>query len=110
MDIGTLLLMAGVSYAFGIFWYSLLPGSIPDHTWRVAAFPFFFIFLGETFASYGPAFGGLHPITVVIASLVGILVDWAIREARHPYLSHEPDVEEPLHPRTRRMPPTPSGA
>lgn len=89
MDIGSLLLMVGLAYAFGIFWYSLLPGSIPDHTWRVAAFPFFAIFLGETFLAFGPAFEGLHPLTVAGASLVGILVDWAIREARHPQISHE---------------------
>lgn len=92
MDIGSLLLMVGVAYGFGVFWYSLLPGSYPDHTWRVAAFPFFAIFLGETFLAFGPTFGGLHALTVVGASLVGTLVDWAIREARHPRVAHEAEI------------------
>ncbi len=109
MDIGTLLLMVGVSYAFGIFWYSLLPGSIPDHTWRVAAFPFFLIFLGHTFFQYGPTFGGLYAYTVIVGSLFGTLVDWAIHELRHPHLSHMPDIEEPM-PATRQAPPRPMGA
>lgn len=109
MDIGTFLLMVGVSYAFGIFWYSLLPGRIPDHAWRVAAFPFFLIFLGQAFFRFGPAFGGLDVYTVILGSLAGTLVDWGIREFRHPLLSHLRDVEEPA-PGTRQAPPRPMGA
>lgn len=93
MDIGSLLLMVGAAYAFGVFWYSLIPGSLPGHVWRVAAFPFFAIFVGETFFPYGPAFGGLHPMTVAGASLVAVLVDWAIREARHLRVTHEAEVK-----------------
>lgn len=84
MEIGTWLLMAGLAYGFGVFWYSLFPGHMPGNVWRVAAYPFFLMFVGETFFSYGPAFGGLHPITAAAASLVGILIDWAIVEMRHP--------------------------
>ena len=30
MDLGTLLLMLGLSYALGLLWYSLLPARLPE--------------------------------------------------------------------------------
>ena len=30
MDLGTLLLMLGLSYALGLLWYSLLPAKLPE--------------------------------------------------------------------------------
>ena len=44
MDIGTLLLMLGLSYGLGLLWYELFPGKVPQHVWRVAAYPFLGMF------------------------------------------------------------------
>ena len=36
MDVGTFLLMLGLSYALGLLWYDLLPGKLPSRSgaWR----------------------------------------------------------------------------
>ena len=47
MDVGTFLLMLGLSYALGLFWYDLLPSKLPEQVWRVAAYPFLGIFVAE---------------------------------------------------------------
>jgi pimeloyl-ACP methyl ester carboxylesterase len=47
MDVGTLLLMLGLSYALGLLWYDLLLGKLPQQVWRVAAYPFLGIFVAE---------------------------------------------------------------
>ena len=51
MDVGTFLLMLGLAYALGLFWYDLLPGKLPEQLWRVAAYPFLGIFVAHTAAS-----------------------------------------------------------
>jgi hypothetical protein len=48
MDVGTLLLMLGLSYPLGILWYELLPGCLPEQLWRVAAYPFLGIFVAQS--------------------------------------------------------------
>jgi len=89
MDLGTLLLMVGFAYGMGVFGYDLLPGRLPTRVWRVAAYPFVAIVIAETLvvlngALGGPMFGGIHIFPAVIASLIGVLVDWAITGVRHP--------------------------
>jgi hypothetical protein len=88
MDLGTILLMLGVSYGLGLMWYDLLPGKLPQQVWRVAAYPFLGIFVAEMLVpgvlTFDPTFGGLHLITVFVGSLVGVIVDWIITQARHP--------------------------
>jgi hypothetical protein len=39
MDVGTFLLMVGLSYGLGLLWYDLLPGKLPEQVWRVAGYP-----------------------------------------------------------------------
>ncbi len=88
MDIGTLLMMVGLAYGLGVFWYDLLPVREPDKVWRVAAYPFIGIFVAEAWIaplmSFDPKFGGIQVITAFIGSLIAVLVDWAITEVRHP--------------------------
>jgi hypothetical protein len=84
MDIGTLLLMVAFAYGLGIFWYDLLPGKLPEQTWRIAAYPFVLTVLAETFVPFGPTFGGFHPATAVVAGLVGVIIDWVVTQVRHP--------------------------
>lgn len=88
MDVGTFLLMLALSYAYGLLWYDLLPGRLPEQVWRVAAYPFLGIFVAESlipsFFTADPRFGGLHLITSAIGSLVAVVVDWVITTARHP--------------------------
>jgi hypothetical protein len=88
MEVGTLLLMVGLAYGLGVLWYSLLPGSMPDRAWRVAAYPFLGIYVAEALLApamtFDPAFGGFHLLTVIIGSVVAVAVDWAISRARHP--------------------------
>lgn len=88
MDIGTLLLMLGLAYGLGILWYDLLPGRLPERAWRVAAYPFVGMFFAEAvvppFLPFDPAFGGMHLITAVVGSMVGVVVDWVVNTARHP--------------------------
>jgi hypothetical protein len=95
MDLGTLLLMVGVSYATGVLWYDLLPGRLPERVWRVAAYPFLGIFVAHTLLPavlpFDPAFGGLRLITTAVGSLVAVIVDWAITQARHPAIVPSPE-------------------
>jgi hypothetical protein len=98
MDLGTLLLMLGLSYALGVLWYDLLPGELPGRVWRVAAYPFLGIFIAHTllqpvFGAADPAFGGLHLFTTVIGSLVAVVVDWVITRVRRPSLVAEPELQ-----------------
>ena len=86
MDIGTWLLMVAFAYGLGVFWYDLLPAKLPERPWRIAAYPFALMVLGETFVQIGPAFGGIHPITAVIASVIGTVLDWIITQLRHPQI------------------------
>lgn len=95
MDVGTFLLILGLSYALGLLWYDLLPGKLPDQVWRVAAYPFLGIFVAgallPSVLPFDPAFGNLHLLTVLIGSLVAVVVDWVIRQARHPSLIVTPE-------------------
>ena len=88
MDLGTLLLMVGLAYGLGVLWYSLLPGSMPDRAWRVAAYPFLGIYVAEALLApvltFDPAFGGFHLLTVIIGSIVAVVVDWLVMQARRP--------------------------
>ena len=102
MDIGTFLLMLGLSYGMGLLWYELLPGKVPTHIWRVAAYPFFGMFAAQallpwmfgTFAD--PTVGGIHFFTACAGTLVGVLIDWVITNARHPAMvSPEVHVHAP---------------
>jgi len=92
MDVGTFLLMLGLSYALGLLWYDLLP----EQVWRVAAYPFLGIFVAEALLPsvlpFDPRFGNLHLLTVLIGSLVAVVVDWVIRQARHPSLVLTPEA------------------
>jgi len=96
MDVGTFLLMLGLSYALGLLWYDLLPGKLPEQVWRVAAYPFLGIFVAEALLPsvlpFDPKFGSLHLLTVLIGSLVSVVVAWAIREARRPSLILAPEA------------------
>ncbi len=95
MDVGTFLLMLGLSYALGLLWYDLLPGKLPEQVWRVAAYPFLGIFAAEavppSVLPFDPRLGNLHLLTVLIGSLVAVIVDWVIRQARHPSLVVTPE-------------------
>jgi hypothetical protein len=95
MDVGTFLLMAGLAYALGLLWYDLLPGKLPEQVWRVAAYPFLGIFVAEavlpSFLPFDPKFGNFHLVTVLIGSLVAVVVDWVVRQARHPSLVVTPE-------------------
>ncbi|MCL4465608.1 MAG: hypothetical protein M1389_06215 [Chloroflexi bacterium] len=88
MDLGTLLLLLGLSYGLGVLWYGLLPRTVPNKVWRVAAYPFVGIWAAEALIApmmlFDPKFGGLHLVTVLIGSIVGVIVDWAIEQARRP--------------------------
>ena len=96
MDVGTLLLMLGLSYALGLLWYGLLPGKLPQQVWRVAAYPFLGIFVAEALLpsvlTFDPKFGNLHLLTVLIGSLVAVVVDWIIQQARRPSLVLTPEA------------------
>jgi hypothetical protein len=96
MDVGTLLLMLSLSYALGLLWYDLLPGKLPQQVWRVAAYPFLGIFVAEallpTVLTFDPKFGNLHLLTVLIGSLVAVVVDWIIQQARRPSLVLTPEA------------------
>ncbi|MPZ15742.1 MAG: hypothetical protein GEU73_15195 [Chloroflexi bacterium] len=99
MDIGTLVLMVGMSYGLGVLWYDLLPGKLPGQAWRVAAYPFIGIFVAETWLpqlfAADPSFGGIHLVTAFVGSLVAVIADWIITQARRPaYVAHmEPRAE-----------------
>lgn len=95
MDLGTLLLMVGLSYGFGLLWYDLLPGKLPERVWRVAAYPFLGIYVAEALLpkvlAFDPNFGGIHLITAIIGSIVAVIVDWGITQSRHPAMVLQPE-------------------
>lgn len=84
MEFGTFLLMLTLSYGFGVLWYDLLPGRLPERVWRVAAYPFLGIWIAEQLPTFGPSFGGLHLVHAAVGSLVAVIVDWVINQARRP--------------------------
>ena len=88
MDVGSLLLMLGLSYGLGVLWYEILPARVPQKVWRVAAFPFVGIWVAEALLApvltFDPKFGGIHLLTALIGSIVAVVVDWAIVQARRP--------------------------
>jgi hypothetical protein len=94
MDLGTLLLTVGLAYGLGILWYELLPASLPDKVWRVAAYPFLGIWAAEALLApaltFDPKFGGIHLISALFGSLVAVVVDWAITDMRRPALAMWP--------------------
>jgi hypothetical protein len=96
MDIGTALLMLGLSYGLGVLWYDLLPGRLPDRVWRVAAYPFLGIFAAEAILapalSFDPKFGGIHLVSALIGSVVGVIIDWLVTQARHPAIVRQPEL------------------
>ena len=97
MDIGTFLLMLGLSYGMGLLWYELLPGKVPTHIWRVAAYPFLGMFAASALLPWmfgtlnDPTVGGMHFFTALIGALVGVLVDWVVTGVRHPAM-HVPEM------------------
>ncbi len=101
MDVGTFLFMLALSFPLGLLWYDLLPGRLPEQVWRVAAYPFLGIFVGESLLApiltFDPKFGGIHLLTAFIGSLVAVIVDWVITQARHPAMV--PHLEPGLQPR-----------
>ncbi|MBI3979708.1 MAG: hypothetical protein HY331_16125 [Chloroflexi bacterium] len=99
MAVGTFLLMAVFAYGLGVFWYDLLPAKLPEQPWRIAAYPFALMVIGETFVPVGPAFGGINPITAVVATLIGVAIDWIITRLRHPQV-----VQSLETPRTATLP------
>lgn len=85
MQVATFLFMVAFAYGVGIFWYDLLLGKLPHQAWRVAAYPFAVMVIAEAlFPALGPAFLGFHPITALIAALVGVIIDWIVTTARQP--------------------------
>jgi hypothetical protein len=78
MDLGTVLLMGGVAYALGLFWYGLILGRTNEVIFRTAAYPFLAIVFAEAYLQIGPQVGHLHLVAALIASLAGVLVDWAV--------------------------------
>jgi hypothetical protein len=98
MDIGSLLLMLGLAYGFGVLWYDLLPGTLPDRVWRVAAYPLLGMWVAQALLAPrfpgDPDFGGVHLVASIIGSIVAVIVDWIITTARRPSLVPMP---EPRH-------------
>src|SRR2546428_13893207 len=96
MDVGTFLLMLGLSYTLGLLWYDLLPSKLPEQVWRVAAYPFLGIFVAEALLPsvlpFDPRFGNLHLLAVLIGSLVAGVVDLVIRQARRPSFGMMPEA------------------
>jgi hypothetical protein len=97
MDIGTVLLMLGLSYALGRLWYDLLPGRLPERVWRVGAHPFLGLYVGEVVPApvlaFAPKFGGIHLPSALIGSVVGVIVDWVVTQARHPAMVLQPEPQ-----------------
>jgi hypothetical protein len=62
----------------------------------VAAYPFLGVFVAEALLPsvlpFDPKFGSLHLLTVLIGSLVAVVVDRVIREARHPSVVLTPEA------------------
>ena len=96
MDIGTVLLMAALSYSLGLLWYDLLPGRLPTHVWRVGAYAFLGIFVAQAtlpgLLPFDPTVGGISVIGAFIGSLIAVIVDWLITQARHPALVMQPEL------------------
>jgi len=82
MDLGTVLLMGAVAYALGLFWYGLILGRTNDSIWRTAAYPFLAIVFAEAYLQIGPQVGHVPLVGALIASLAGVLVDWAVGTVR----------------------------
>lgn len=61
----------------------------------MAAYPFLGIFVAETLLpsvlTIDPKFGGIHVIPATIGSLVAVIVDWIITQARRPALVTHPE-------------------
>lgn len=94
MPVATWLTLVTFAYGIGLFWYDLLPGKLPDMPWRVAAYPFVLMVIGEAFLGVGPMFMGFHVGTAVIAGLVGVLIDWLITYFRHPLAISTPELRQ----------------
>lgn len=88
MEVGNVLLMAGLAYALGLLWYTLLPARVPAQIWRVAAYPFLGIFVAEMLLApafgFDPSLGGIHFVSAIIGSIVAVVVDWVIADVRKP--------------------------
>lgn len=82
MDLGTVLLMGAAAYALGLFWYGLILGRSHASIWRTAAYPFLAIVFAEAYLQIGPQVGHLHLVGALVASLAGVLVDWAVGTIR----------------------------
>ncbi len=96
MDIGTLLLMVAFAYGLGVLWYDLLPGVLSMQVWRVAAYPFAGIVIAEALVTMstfnvGPAFGGIHILPDLLATLIAVVIDWIIETARQPRAVEVPE-------------------
>ncbi len=78
MDLGTVLLMGAAAYGLGLFWYGLILGRTHDSIWRTAAYPFLAIVFAEAYLQIGPQVGHVYLVGALIASLAGVLVDWAV--------------------------------
>jgi hypothetical protein len=74
--------MGGVAYALGLFWYGLILGRTNDGIFRTAAYPFLAIVFAEAYFQVGPQVGHVHLVGALIASLGGVLVDWAVGSIR----------------------------
>ncbi len=92
MQVATWLFMVAFAYGIGVFWYDLLEGRLPDRTWRVAAYPFILMVLGEAYVPAGPDFLGFHPATGVIAALIGVVIDWIVTYFRRPRTVESPEL------------------
>lgn len=78
MDLGNVVLMGAVAYGLGLFWYGLVLGRTHESIWRTAAYPFLAIVFAEAYIQLGPQVGHIHLLTALLASLVAVLVDWAV--------------------------------
>ncbi len=91
MQFATWLFMVAFAYGIGVFWYDLIRGQLPDRIWRVAAYPFLLMVIGEAFVPIGTSFLGFHPATAVIAGLVGVIIDWIVTLIRQPRTVEAPE-------------------
>ena len=78
MDIGSFLVMLALAYGFGVLWYDLLPGRLPDRVWRVAAYPFLGMWVTQALLTphfpNDPALGDVHLVAAIIGSIVAVIV------------------------------------
>jgi hypothetical protein len=82
MDLGTVLLMGAIAYGLGLFWYGLILGRTHESIWRTAAYPFIAIVFAEAYLQIGPQVGHVYLVGALLASLAGVLVDWAVGTIR----------------------------